>query len=189
MLVQTKTDGSQSGPIQQDRSASPEQPEVSVVLPCLNEAGSVAKCVCEAIDTMADAGISGEIVVVDNGSTDGSRELAEAAGARVITESRPGYGRAVRTGIEASRGPIVVMGDADWSYDFTKLPLLVRPVQEGQADLVMGSRLNNATRRSMPVLHRYIGTPVLSFLIRRATGGLAVADSQTGYRAFRKETA
>jgi glycosyltransferase involved in cell wall biosynthesis len=164
------------------------RPDVSVVLPCLNEAGAVAQCVHEAAESMARAGIDGEVVVVDNGSTDASAQIAESAGARVIREPRPGYGQAIRTGIEASRGTVIVMADADCSYDFQSLPALVAPVRKGEADLVLGSRLGSATRESMPALHRFIGTPVLNFLIRRAAGGgLAITDSQSGYRAFRRD--
>ena len=188
MLVEAETeptDGS-AGAV---KSALLGEPDVSLVLPCLNEAASVGRCIDEALQTMAVAGINGEVLVVDNGSTDGSPQIAVAAGARVIREHRPGYGRAVRTGIQESRGSIVVMGDADWTYDFRKLPALIGPIRDGHADLVLGSRLEAATRKSMPILHRYIGTPLLSFLIARATGGIVVADSQTGYRAFRKEIA
>jgi hypothetical protein len=172
-----------------DLAENADPPDVSVVLPCLNEAASVALCVKEALTALDKAEVRGEVIVVDNGSTDGSPEIARAAGARVVLEGRPGYGRAVRTGIESARGEIVVMGDADWSYDFQKLPEVIEPLLNGTADLVLGSRLDGATRRSMPVLHRYIGTPLLSLLIRRAAGDLSVTDSQTGYRAFRRDVA
>jgi len=160
---------------------------VSVVLPCLNEADSVGLCVKEALDTMSGAGIAGEVVVVDNGSTDGSADVAEEAGARVVTESRRGYGRALRSGFDAARGDVVVMADADFTYDLQKIPTLVAPVVDGRADLVLGSRLDAATRRTMPILHRFVGTPVLSFLIGRACGGRVVGDSQSGFRAFRRQ--
>src|SRR5438132_3595016 len=101
---------------------------VSVVLPCLDEEGSVGDCVREALETMARAGIDGEVVVVDNGSSDGSVEVAEKAGARVIIEPVKGYGSALRAGIKASRGSIVVMADADWTYDLTRIPEMVAPV-------------------------------------------------------------
>src|SRR5207249_2673828 len=129
-------------PIADIRNGSPE---VSVVLPCLNEADSVGMCVREALTTMESQAIDGEVLVVDNGSTDGSAEIARAAGARVISELRPGYGRALRTGIEASRGVVVVMADADWSYDFGKLASLISPVRDGEADLVLGTRLEGAS--------------------------------------------
>ena len=160
---------------------------VSVVLPCLNEADSVGLCVKEALDTMSGAGTAGEVVVVDNGSTDGSADVAEEAGARVVTESRRGYGRALRSGFDAARGDVVVMADADFTYDLQKIPTLIAPVVDGRADLVLGSRLDAATRRTMPILHRFVGTPVLSFLIGRACGGRVVGDSQSGFRAFRRQ--
>jgi glycosyltransferase involved in cell wall biosynthesis len=160
---------------------------VSVVMPCLNEAASVGVCVDEASDTLARAGLAYEVVVVDNGSTDGSAEIAGDHGARVVSENRPGYGSALRAGIAAARAPIVVMADADFTYDFTKILLLVNPVLDGAADLVVGERLDAATRKSMPFLHRFVGTPVLSFLVRRACGELAVSDSQSGFRAFDRE--
>jgi glycosyltransferase involved in cell wall biosynthesis len=159
---------------------------VSVVLPCLNEVDSVGLCVREALDALSLAGIPGEVVVVDNGSLDGSARVAEAAGARVIFESRPGYGRALQTGFKAATGDVVVMADADFTYDLRKVPDLVLPILSGQADLVIGSRLDGANRRTMPILHRFAGTPMLTFLIARACGGLKIKDSQSGFRAFRR---
>ncbi len=160
---------------------------VSVVLPCLNEAESVGLCVEEARTALVAAGIDGEIVIVDNGSDDGSAEVAAAAGARVVHEARPGYGSALLTGFDAARGDVVVMADADYTYDFTKLPELLAPVLSGDADLCFGSRLDAATRETMPLLHRYVGTPVLTFLAARACGRRVVSDSQSGYRAFRRD--
>ena len=161
---------------------------VSVVLPCLNEIGSVADCVDEALRTMEEAGIAGEVIVVDNGSTDGSPQAAAAHGARVVREEHPGYGIAVRSGIQAAEGQIVVMADADWTYPLHKIPQLIEPVVRGEADLVLGERLEEANRKSMPFLHRFVGTPVLTFIIARACRGLKIDDSQTGFRAFRRDT-
>lgn len=163
-------------------------PQVSVVLPCLNEAQSVGLCTREALDIMGRYGIDGEVVVVDNGSTDGSPAIAASAGARVIHEERRGYGRALKTGIVAAKGSIIVMADADWSYDFAKLPELINPINAGWADVVVGSRLSDATRDTMPMLHKYVGTPLLTFLVRRAAGA-PVTDSQSGFRAFRRDVA
>jgi hypothetical protein len=160
---------------------------VSVVLPCLNEAASVGLCVEEARAALTGVGIEGEVVVVDNGSNDRSAEVAAAAGARVVREPRPGYGSALRAGFDAAQGDVVVMADADYTYDFSKLPILLAPVLAGEADLCVGSRLDAATRRTMPSLHRYVGTPLLTFLAARACGRRVVGDSQSGYRAFRRD--
>lgn len=160
---------------------------VTVVLPCLDEEHSVGLVVKEALRTLQSAGIPGEVLVVDNGSVDRSAEVALAAGARVVREHRRGYGRAIRTGITEADGSIIVMADADWTYDMTKMPLLVEPIRRRQADIAIGSRLNEATRHTMPALHRYVGTPALSALIRRAGGYTKLPDSQSGFRCFRKE--
>jgi hypothetical protein len=160
---------------------------VAVVLPCLNEREAVGPCVRQARDALAGGGLEGEVIVVDNGSTDGSAEVAAAAGARVITEPRRGYGRALRTGFERADADVVVMADADGTYDLSKLPQLVRPVLDGDADVALATRLDGATRASMPLLHRYLGTPVITFLTSRACGRKVTADSQTGYRAFRRD--
>jgi glycosyltransferase involved in cell wall biosynthesis len=160
---------------------------VAVVLPCLNERDAVGLCVRQARDALAAGGLDGEVIVVDNRSTDGSAEVAAAAGARVITEPCRGYGRALRTGFERTDADVVVMADADGTYDLSKLPLLVRPVLDGDADMALATRLDGATRESMPLLHRYLGTPVIAFLTSRACGRKVTGDSQTGYRAFRRD--
>jgi glycosyltransferase involved in cell wall biosynthesis len=162
--------------------------DVSVVLPCLDEENSVGLCVREASEAFAAANIVGEIIVVDNGSTDASKEIAAAAGGRVVEEVRPGYGSALLTGFEASKGEIVVMADADFTYDLGRIPDLVAPIVEGRADLVLGSRLDSASRGTMPFLHRFVGTPLLTFLTARACGRRVVTDSQSGYRAFRRDS-
>jgi hypothetical protein len=164
------------------------RPDVSVVLPCLDEVGSVGRCVTEALGALAAGGLSGEVVVADNGSVDGSEVAAVAAGARLVLEPRPGYGSALAAGIESARGRVVVMADADCTYDLGRIPDLARPVLEGRADLVIGSRLDGVERRAMPVLHRFVGTPAITFLIARACGGqVAARDSQSGFRAFRRD--
>ncbi len=139
---------------------------VTVVLPCLNEEDSVGQCITEASSSLATAGYPAEVLVVDNNSTDRSAEVARSHGARVIHERRPGYGNAVRTGIQAARGEIVVMADADLTYDLTKIVQLVRPVAEGRADIVVGERLSQAPNSTMSFLHRRIGTPTLTRLVR-----------------------
>src|ERR1700751_5751305 len=151
-------------------------------MPCLNEAETVATCVRKAVKFIADSGISGEVVVADNGSTDGSRQLAENAGARVVHVKDKGYGNALMGGILAARGEYVIMGDADDSYDFSNLMPFVTQLRGG-ADLVMGNRFKGGIAPgAMPPLHRYLGTPVLS-----STGGLFshpnTADLNGAFRA------
>jgi hypothetical protein len=164
-------------------------PTVSVILPCLDEAESVAACVAEARAGLEQAGLRGEVIVVDNGSVDGSARLARDAGARVVREPVPGYGAALRRGLDEALGSIVVMADADSTYDLSRVGDLVAPLLDDSADLVLASRLQGATRRTMPALHRFVGTPMLSFLVRRAGSRIDVSDSQTGYRAMRTTTA
>ena len=161
--------------------------DVSVVLPCLNEEASVAACVGEALGALARAGLSGEVVVVDNGSLDRSAERAAEAGARVVREGRRGYGAALLTGVRAARGAVIVMADADCTYPLDQLAQVAGPVLRGDADLVVAGRTGPLPRRSMPLLHRFVGTPVLTWLVRAGTGLAEVTDSQSGYRAFRRE--
>jgi hypothetical protein len=160
---------------------------VSVVLPCLNEEASVGTCVEEARAAVLSLGLTCEVIVVDNGSDDASARIATSHGARVITEQRKGYGRALRTGIEAASGPVVVMADADRTYPLERLGELVKPVRDGGVDLMIGERLDEVSPGAMPFLHRYIGTPTLSFLVRRASNGIRVTDSQSGFRAFARD--
>ena len=175
--------GTDSGAI--DGSVPPLS--VSVVLPCLNEAASVGPCVERARRALAEAGADGEVIVVDNGSTDDSSRVAAGAGARVVHEGRRGYGSALRAGFAAARGHVVVMADADLTCDLARIPELVGPIADDTADVVLGSRLSTATRETTPWLHRYLGTPVITFLTARACGGRIVRDSQSGFRAFRRE--
>ena len=161
---------------------------MSVVLPCLNEEGSIASCIAEARVALSNASLESEIIVVDNGSSDASAEVASANGARVVVEPRRGYGAAVQRGVAEARAPIVVMADADSTYDLTAIPRLVAPLLSEEADLVIGERLESATADTMPLLHRRVGTPALSALIRRAAGAsIQVSDSQSGFRAFRRD--
>lgn len=158
--------------------------DVSIVLPCLNEEDSVGLCVTEAYEALAAAGLTGEVIVADNGCTDRSAEVARVAGARIVEEDVPGYGAAIRAGIAVARGRVVVMADADCTYPLDRLGELVRPVLDGETDLCLGSRLSAATRHSMPFLHRFVGTPALTFLVRQGGGYADLTDSQSGYRAF-----
>jgi glycosyltransferase involved in cell wall biosynthesis len=161
--------------------------DVTVVFPCFNEKDAVGLCVAQAREAMETHGLRGEVLVVDNGSTDGSADIAAAAGARVVREHRRGYGRALRTGFEQAHGCVIVMADADGTYDLSLIPELTRPVIAGEVDLHLATRLDGATRETMPFLHRYLGTPVITYLTSRASGRKLTADSQTGYRAFRRD--
>lgn len=160
-------------------------PQISVVIPCLDEAEGIGGCVTSALDTLAAAGLAGEVIVVDNGSSDGSAELARAAGADVVTEPARGYGRAYRCGFAAARGEYVVMGDADGSYDFGEIVRFAAELDRG-ADFVIGTRLQgNIHPGAMSWLHRYVGNPVLNGLLNvRYRAG--VSDSHCGLRAFRR---
>lgn len=159
---------------------------VSVILPCYNECESVGQSVDEAYSGINSASLSGEVIVVDNNSTDDSADIALLHGARVISEPQPGYGSALRAGIGCANGEIVVMADADLSYDLPGLTKLIQPILSDQADLVLGQRVN-VTSKAMPLLHRCLGTPVLTYLVKRATGGIRITDSQSGFRAFRRD--
>jgi glycosyltransferase involved in cell wall biosynthesis len=148
----------------QDESAmrGSGKPEVSVVLPCLNEAETLGACIRQIRETFQQAALDGEIVVADNGSTDGSREIAESLGARVVPVPRKGYGSALMGGIEAALADYVIMGDADCSYDFRDIPKFVAQLRAG-SDLVMGNRFRGGIQPgAMPPLHRYLGNPVLT---------------------------
>ena len=158
---------------------------VSVVIPCLNEADSIDRCVRAALEAIQSGGLRGEVVVADNGSTDGSAELAAAAGARVVHEPRRGYGSAYLAGFAAARGRFVVMADADLTYDFGEIPHFVAQLQDG-ADLVMGDRMDNIKPGAMPWLHRYVGNPILTGILNLffRTG---VNDAHCGMRAVRAD--
>jgi glycosyltransferase involved in cell wall biosynthesis len=165
--------------------------EVSVVMPCLNEADTLATCIRKARAAMDDAGILGEIVVADNGSTDGSVEIATREGARVVGVAAPGYGAALMGGINAARGHFIVMGDADDSYDFGAIPAFVQRLREG-SELVQGCRLESGGGRvmpgAMPFLHRRLGNPMFSVLARRWFHA-PVNDVYCGMRAFTRDLA
>ena len=161
-------------------------PDVSVVIPCLNEANSIAICVDKALAAFAAAGIHGEVVVSDNGSTDGSIELATAHGARVVHATQKGYGHALRKGIEEARGTFIVMGDADDSYDFTEVPRFVAKWREGY-EIVMGNRFRGEIKPgAMPWLHKYVGNPVLSGILNILFRS-GIGDAHCGMRGFTKD--
>jgi glycosyltransferase involved in cell wall biosynthesis len=162
--------------------------ELTVVMPCLNEAETVATCVAKAARFIAENGIDGEVIVADNGSTDGSQQLAEQAGARVVPVKDKGYGNALMGGIIAARGEYVIMGDSDDSYDFTNLMPFIEKLRGG-ADLVMGNRFAGGIEPgAMPPLHRYLGNPVLSFAGRLFFRS-KIGDFHCGLRGFRRDSA
>lgn len=165
--------------------APPDATRVSVVIPCLNEAENIEECVSRAIAVMQEHHIDGEVVVADNASDDGSAELAEKAGARVVHEPRRGYGSAYLAGFDAARGDFIVMADADLTYDFGEIPKFVQQLEEG-AQLVMGDRMDNIHPGAMPWLHRYVGNPVLTGILNLffRTG---VKDAHCGMRALRRD--
>ena len=161
--------------------------ELSVVLPCLNERETVGICVRKAMDTLREHGIAGEVIVADNGSTDGSIELAQSEGARVVHIDEKGYGSALRGGIAAANGTYVLMADSDDSYDFRHIPRFLEELRGG-ADLVMGNRFRGGIAKgAMPFLHKYLGNPVLT-----AVGQIffksPCRDFHCGIRAFRKDS-
>lgn len=158
-----------------------------MVLPCLNEAETLATCVRKARGSMAALGVVGEVVVADNGSTDGSQQIARAEGARVVDVGEPGYGAAIMGGIESARGDLVIMADADDSYDLANLGPFIESLRAG-AELVMGNRFTGGIEPgAMPPLHRYVGNPVLSF-IGRLFFHSPSGDFHCGMRGFRRET-
>jgi len=164
---------------------SEREPLVTVVIPCLNEAMNIAQCVRQAWYALESNDIPGEVVVADNGSTDGSARLAAHVGARVVHEPRRGYGSAYRAGFAAAAGRYIVMADADLTYDFSEIPRFVERL-EGGAELVMGDRMDNIHPGAMPWLHRYVGNPVLTGLLN-ALFRTGVNDAHCGMRAVRRD--
>ncbi len=172
---------------------NPNDPiELTVVMPCLNEAETLAVCVDKALAALAENHIAGEVVVADNGSTDGSQAIAQQHGARVVPVPVRGYGAALNAGIQAARGKYVLMADADDSYEFAHIPRFLaelrdRPDGSAGSDLVMGNRFRGGIGpKAMPPLHRYLGNPVLSFL-GRTLFHAPIGDFHCGIRAFSKD--
>ncbi len=159
--------------------------DVSAVMPCLNEARTIGLCIEKALRSFAELGVRGEVVVADNGSTDDSVEVARRMGARVVHQPIKGYGAALTKGISEAAGEIIVIGDADDSYDWSAIAPFVRKIREGH-DLVMGNRFRGGIARgAMPPLHRYLGNPVLS-LVGRIAFRIRIGDFHCGMRAFTK---
>jgi glycosyltransferase involved in cell wall biosynthesis len=167
-------------------ASTPTAVEVSIVMPCLNEAETLAKCIRHAQSAIAKGGFAAEIIVADNGSADGSQQIARDLGARVVDVPRKGYGSALIGGIDAAKGQFVVMGDADDSYDFEAIGPLIDKLREGY-DLVVGNRfMGGIEPGAMPWSHRWIGNPVLTF-ISRVFFHAPVGDTHCGLRAFQKD--
>ena len=167
-----------------DKTAAPL---VSVVMPCLNEEATIGRCVAKAWRGIELAGVPGEVIVADNGSTDRSPEIAAAAGARVIHQPKRGYGNAYLAGFAAARGRYLVMGDADDTYDFGEVGRFIVPLREGGYDYVLGSRFKGKILPgAMPWHHRWIGNPVLTWILNRLFG-LHASDAHSGMRAFTRE--
>ena len=163
-----------------------EDIEVSIVMPCLNEEESLGACIAMAQEGLKEAGARGEIVIADNGSTDGSQEIARSLGARVVDVPAKGYGAALMGGFEAARGEFIVMGDADGSYDFGHIGAFLERLRASD-ELVMGNRFQGGIKDgAMPFLNRYLGNPVLSF-IGRLLFPSAIGDFHCGLRAFRRD--
>lgn len=179
-----------STPLENSKSAVLDQQateaiHVSVVIPCLNEAESIAICIQKARRAFDRMGVAGEVVVADNGSTDGSPDIAELAGARVVHEPRPGYGSAYQAGFAAARGTYIVMGDGDDTYDFNAIDAFVERLENG-AEMVIGNRMENIQPGAMPWLHQHIGNPILTGVLNVffRTG---VRDAHCGMRGFRRD--
>ena len=157
---------------------------VSVVIPCLNEAETIAECVTRARGVLAEAGLEGEVIVVDNGSEDGSGDLARSAGAHVVEEPRRGYGSAYLAGLAMATGEYIVMVDADLTYDFGEIPNFVRELENG-AQVVIGNRMQNIKPGAMPLLSR-LGNPLLSGFLN-VLHRTNVRDAHCGMRALRRD--
>ena len=162
--------------------------ELTILMPCLNEAASVAACVREAAAYLHTRHIAGEVLVADNGSTDRSREIAAEAGARVVTVSQKGYGNALRGGIEAARGQYIILGDCDGSYDFSDLDPILDKLRQGW-HLVIGDRFSGGIAPgAMPLSHRYLGVPLLSWL-GRCRFRVNIRDFHCGLRGIARQEA
>lgn len=163
-----------------------EAPIISVVMPCLNEEETIGESIDKSWEGIKKTGYTGEVVVVDNGSSDGSIQIAETKGARVFSEARRGYGAAYLRGFQEARGRYIIMGDSDDTYDFRTLDQFINLLEEGY-ELVNGNRLGGRiVPGAMPALHRYVGVPFLSWFLNQLFG-LRVSDAHCGLRAFRRE--
>lgn len=170
-----------------DMAESSHEPGVTVVIPCLNERITIAEAVMQAKAAFANWPEGMEVVVADNGSTDGSAELARAMGARVVSALERGYGAALQAGFAAAQTTYIVYADADLTYDFSEGPRLVQALRSSNADMVVGTRLQGHIEPgAMPGLHRYLGTPILTAMINLLFGS-KLTDCNSGFRAFRRD--
>jgi glycosyltransferase involved in cell wall biosynthesis len=184
-VVNINSQEAKTEPEVQPQPGPPEPVEVSVVIPCLNEARSIEICIEKALAAFAKAGIGGEVVVADNGSNDGSVEIAERCGARVVHVQARGYGNALRAGIAKARGKFIIMGDADDSYDFSEVPSFVAKLREGY-ELVQGNRFAGEIKPgAMPWSHQHFGNPALTWMLNSLFRG-TIGDAYCGMRGFSK---
>jgi glycosyltransferase involved in cell wall biosynthesis len=184
--VKLNNQGTKMGPSNAPGARSSDQPEVSVVIPCLNEANSIAVCIDKAMAAFRGAGIWGEVVVADNGSTDGSIEIAQEHGARLAKVDAKGYGNALRGGFAEARGQFIIMGDADDSYDFSEVPRFVTKWREGH-EMVLGNRFRGGIKPgAMPWLHQHLGNPAITWILNTLFHG-SIGDAYCGMRGFSKE--
>lgn len=168
-------------------SAPNQMPGVSIVIPCLNEKATIAEAVHDARAAFKKWNGNVEVVVADNGSTDGSAALAQHAGARVVSVAERGYGAALKAGFAAARNPYLVFADADLTYDFGEGPALITAMHNQNADMAVGTRMRGHIEPgAMPLLHRIVGTPVLTWVINRLFGG-SLSDCNSGFRALRRD--
>ncbi len=191
MVALTDLPGTEKGPRDMNKHTNMQLVDVSIVMPCLNEAETIADCVRDAQEALVRLGelhgLNGEVIVADNGSTDGSQKLASDLGARVVDVDEAGYGAALRGGFAAAKGRFLVMGDSDRSYDFRECVPMIEALEEG-AELCMGSRFDGGIAPgAMPWKNRYIGNPALSGILR-VLFGAPVRDSHCGLRAIRRST-
>lgn len=164
-----------------------EDLEVSVVIPTLNEEITIGFCVEKAVKALERLGVKGEVIISDSYSKDRTVEIAISKGARVVYQPLRGYGNAYHKGISEAKGKIIIIGDADNTYDFSDLEKFIRPIQNGECDLVMGNRLNDTIEKgAMPWLHRYVGTPIMTFVLNRLFK-TNISDCNCGMRSFTKE--
>jgi len=189
LMTNPRTGAAVRGRLAGPDPAPPESVEVSIVMPCLDEADTLAVCIEKAKRALNENHIAGEIVIADNGSTDGSQEIARNLGVRVVPVSAKGYGSALMGGIAAARGKYIIMGDADDSYDFLEVPKFVAKMREG-FDLVQGCRLpsggGTVKPGAMPWLHRWVGSPLLTLLVRHMFNA-PIHDVYCGLRGFSKQ--